>query len=172
MENRFDLFFEILMEKEGFESNDKNDSGGYTKYGLSTKTYPNLDLRNITKEQAKEVYYNDFYRYFEPVESDLISYELFDTSVNMGVKRAVLMLQETINFGRFGKVVVDGVIGNQTTSVLNNLNDYIRFHNYYLIFKSKRYFDLVRENEKLNDFIFGWIDKRVVNGFELQNKLK
>lgn len=78
------------MEKwEGGFVNDPKDSGGMTKYGISKRAYPNLDIANLTKEQAKEIYKNDYWkasaahRYNWPM-----CLAVFDAAVNVGVSRA------------------------------------------------------------------------------------
>lgn len=65
------------------------DSGGLTKYGISQNAYPNLDIRNLTREQAVEIYKRD---YWNRIGGDRLAPEMrlmaFDTAVNQGVGRA------------------------------------------------------------------------------------
>ena len=47
----------ILFAEGGSKyTNDPNDSGGETKYGISKKAFPNLDIKNLTEEQAISIY--------------------------------------------------------------------------------------------------------------------
>ena len=46
------------LAKEGgaIFTDDPNDAGGATKYGISQRAYPNVDIRNLTEQQAREIY--------------------------------------------------------------------------------------------------------------------
>lgn len=71
---RLSLFVKQVVSEEGGYSDNKNDKGGKTKFGVTqialkeyfrTAKTPLLDMpkeiKDITKEQAEEVYYNNFY---------------------------------------------------------------------------------------------------------------
>jgi len=77
--------FVIKMEGEEYE-NDSKDTGGETKFGISKRAYPNLDIKNLTKEQAVEIYKKD---YWETVDGDNIYSPMdicmFNCAVNCGV---------------------------------------------------------------------------------------
>jgi len=85
-----------------------------TKYGISAMAYPNLDIKNLTLEQAKEIYHQDYWcKYKCDFLPDALSLAVFDYAVNSG-KQAVYDLQRSLN------VTVDGVIGNQTVGAANS----------------------------------------------------
>jgi Glycosyl hydrolase 108 len=89
LDERFTKAMQWLFEAEGVYSNDPVDRGGETKYGISKRSYPDLDIKNLTKEQAIAIYYKDFWLPLNPDkydESTLIV--LFDTAVNHGLGRA------------------------------------------------------------------------------------
>ena len=48
MSSSFDLAIPIVLENEGGYINDPNDPGGETKYGISKRSYPALDIKNLT----------------------------------------------------------------------------------------------------------------------------
>jgi len=75
MDERFNIFVTRVLEAEGYLSDDVNDNGGLTKYGISQRAYPNLDIKNITLDDAKNIYYNDYFlKYrFNEVENDNIA---------------------------------------------------------------------------------------------------
>lgn len=85
----FEKAISFVLEHEGGLVKDKNDPGGLTKYGISQKSYPYLDIRNLTLEKAKQIYYEN---YWLKADCDKISFPLnliiFDTAVNCGVRRA------------------------------------------------------------------------------------
>ncbi|MFZ0931236.1 MAG: glycosyl hydrolase 108 family protein [Syntrophobacteraceae bacterium] len=37
------------------------DAGGGTKFGISSRSYPNVDIKNLTRDQAVGIYYHDFW---------------------------------------------------------------------------------------------------------------
>ena len=126
--------FDLLMINEGGYVNNKYDSGGQTKYGISQKTYPNLDIKKLTLEQAKRIYKKDYWDVCQcDWIPDALSIALFDFAVNSGVKRAVKSLQAELN------VPADGVMGLQTISAANSLptgkvlKNYIAARAYFLI---------------------------------------
>lgn len=109
MSLEFEHSFKILMDLEG---NDKlvTDSGGLTKYGISQKAYPHLDIKNITLADAKAIYEMD---YWARVHAGDLTWPLnlyvFDCGVNQGTKVAMQLLQKAL-----GDVAIDGLWGPQT----------------------------------------------------------
>ncbi|TXH14233.1 MAG: hypothetical protein E6R03_09765 [Hyphomicrobiaceae bacterium] len=60
----FDRAIEFVLLYEGGYVDDPADAGGETKYGISKKQYPNVDIKNLTLTQAKEIYYRDYWLKF------------------------------------------------------------------------------------------------------------
>jgi lysozyme family protein len=106
--------FEKLIENEGGYVNHPNDRGGETKYGISKQSYPELDIENISIDDAKLIYFNDFWN--KNACSSLpppINGKVFDLSANLGAKTAAALLQRALRaVGR--NVKEDGIIGPQT----------------------------------------------------------
>lgn len=133
----------ILFAEGGSKyTNDPDDSGGETKYGISKKAFPHLDIKNLTEEQAISIYKK---KYFVPCKIDLIKDEflalhVFDFSVTSSTSRAIKILQSVAG------VLVDGIIGNQTLSKVNS-GDYleaykkarIEFYTYIGVGKNAKY---------------------------------
>jgi lysozyme family protein len=94
----FTLPWEIGSDwKNGGYTDDPRDPGGETRWGISKRANPNVDIKNLTLEQALGIYrekYYDIYRYDKrfPIDLDNIDMPLavaiFDTGVNCGVSRA------------------------------------------------------------------------------------
>lgn len=109
----FDRAFEIVIGAEGGYSNDPKDRGGETKYGISKRAYPYLDIPSLTLDDAKRIYRRD---YWEFVVGDALPWPLncfvFDAAVNQGVSPAIRLLQTALG------VEDDGVIGPQTISAV------------------------------------------------------
>ena len=134
--------FNLLMEFEGGFVDNPNDKGGTTKYGVSKKQYPNLDVENLTIEKAKEIYHRDYWdRYKCRFLPDYLSVALFDSVVNSNAKRMIKLLQKALG------VTVDGIIGNETIGAANRLpakkvlNDFLDLRLEYLMsLKDWKYF--------------------------------
>ena len=105
----FDKAFELVIAQEGGYSNDSRDSGGQTKWGISKTAYPDVDIYNLTLEQAKAIYKRD---YWDAVKGDELPYPMnifvFDSAVNQGVAPAIKMLQKAVS------VAQDGILGRDT----------------------------------------------------------
>jgi len=54
----FDQAVAGLLEREGGET---TDQGGRTKYGISSKAHPKVDLDKLTKEEAKRIYKREYW---------------------------------------------------------------------------------------------------------------
>jgi lysozyme family protein len=85
----FDAAFAFVVGEEGGYVNNPADPGGETKYGISHKSYPKLDIANLTLDQAKKIYKRD---YWDPLNLDQrqdgAALCLFDCAVNMGLAAA------------------------------------------------------------------------------------
>lgn len=84
----------FIFESEGGYVNDPKDPGGETKYGISKKAWPNVDIRNLSKEEAAVIYYRHYWFY---VAADLkwpLNLCVFDCAVNQGTKKAHQFLRE------------------------------------------------------------------------------
>jgi lysozyme family protein len=105
--------FEHTLSVEGGYVDDKYDTGGKTKYGISQKAYPDLDIKNLTLETASGIYYRDYWLASRCDELHVtLAICVFDASVNMGVGRSIRLLQEVLN------VTQDGVFGKITMGAL------------------------------------------------------
>lgn len=82
----FNNYINTILAKEGGYVDDKSDRGGKTKFGISQKSYPNLDISKLTLPQAVEIYKRD---YWDKINGDnlptSIAMNAFDAAVNQGV---------------------------------------------------------------------------------------
>jgi lysozyme family protein len=112
--------FDYLLKHEGGYVNDSADPGGETRYGISKRSYPNLDIKNLTLDQAKEIYFRDFWQKgrFEQIEDENIAIKLFDLGVNMGINQANKLIQRALR-ATGTQVAEDGIIGPITLTAIN-----------------------------------------------------
>ena len=54
----FVLQWEVVKDRQGnvIAEDDPDDPGGLTKYGIDQRSHPNVDIRNLTEEEAKDIY--------------------------------------------------------------------------------------------------------------------
>lgn len=113
----FDQAFDRLIGNEGGYSNDPQDPGGETNWGISKRSYPDLDIKNLTREQAKEVYRRDFWQRASMDEYDpAIAFQVFDFAVNSGIETAVRKLQAAAG------VADDGHVGPRTIAAIKAMS--------------------------------------------------
>ena len=131
----FDEAFRILIGHEGGYTDGKGDPGGETKYGISKRSYPHIDIKNLTLDGAKAIYLNDFW--LAPDIGALperIRFDMFDAGVNHGPGQAARFLQRAVG------VADDGVIGPVTMEAVrahNPENLVARFNGERLMFFTK-----------------------------------
>ena len=86
------------------------DTGGLTRWGISSKAHPGVDIEHLTRKDAERIYRES---YWEPIHGDslppMLAFAVFDAAVNMGVSKSVTILQTCLR-----RVGVDGVMGPET----------------------------------------------------------
>lgn len=151
--------FVLKMEGGAVAEHDPKDPGGTTKFGISQRAYPNLDIENLTLDQVKEIYKKD---YWQLCCCDQLprAYALcvFDTAVNQGPGRAIRLLQIVLN------VDVDGAIGSKTISAAFSSTP--RQVMRYLALRIDRYIQTIVSNVSLQTYSLNWTF-RVLSLYEL-----
>lgn len=120
-DERFKRILARTLEYEGGYGDDKRDRGGETKYGISKRSHPNVDVKNLTLEGAEEIYWRDYYapnRYGEIQNEDLAA-EVFDFAVNAGPATANRLLQKAVNETTGAGIGTDGILGRKSLDVIN-----------------------------------------------------
>ena len=122
----FDIAFTRLMEHEGGIVNDPNDPGGLTKYGISQRSYPHLDIAALTLEDCKAIYKRDFWTRINADRlPDGVAFQSFDFAVNSGIETAVRYLQRALGVaddGHWGPVSQATADGTSETDMILCLN--------------------------------------------------
>ena len=150
----FNEIIEKVLKHEGGYVNDPTDLGGETKYGITKRFYPDVEIKNLTKEQAKEIYKRDYWdkNRVESLPRELW-YIFFDMCINMGRGTAVKILQRAAN-SRGRNIGVDGGLGPATISALKGVEvERVR------AYRVKYYADLVTKKPKQDKFYFGWFKR-------------
>ena len=55
MLTQFDDIIEIVLHHEGGYVNDPKDPGGETNFGIAKRSHPDVDIKNLTIDGAKEI---------------------------------------------------------------------------------------------------------------------
>ena len=79
----------FVLKWEGGYVNDPQDPGGETKYGISRRAYPRVNIKALTLDGAKRIYERDYWAPLAGISDDLCRMAAFDTAVNVGVSRAL-----------------------------------------------------------------------------------
>jgi lysozyme family protein len=112
----FDQAFDKTVGHEGGYANDPRDPGGETKYGISKRAYPALDIKSLTLADAKAIYKRD---YWDRAQCDKLplglAFDVFDAAVNSGPGQAIRWLQRAVG------VADDGVVGPLTLAAVKRL---------------------------------------------------
>jgi lysozyme family protein len=138
----FEIAIPVVLKHEGFYSNDKDDPGGATNWGISLRflqarylhnTDSDIDgdgdvdpddIKKLGKEQAINIYRTDWwekYQYWRIV-SQSIATKVFDFAVNMPAIKAHIILQRAVRATNGVHLKEDGILGKQTIAEVNAAN--------------------------------------------------
>lgn len=134
----FEKSFARLIGHEGGWSYDPKDPGNWTggrpnvgelkgtKFGIAANTYPDLDIKSLTVDQAKAIYYRDWWLKIGADDIDgAIVYQMWDFAVNAGMGTAKRCLQRAVGVADDGKVgprTIAAVKAMSVTDVLMRFN--------------------------------------------------
>lgn len=146
----FDKAVDYLFEIEGGYSSHKNDKGGATNFGITQCTYnayrkrkglAPLAVKQITKQEAQQIYYEDYWiaSGADKIDDFALALVLFDSCVNHGLgagrtlyKKSNGNVQAFLNFRREKyKAIVEHnpsqkVFYNGWMNRINKLEKYIQ----------------------------------------------
>lgn len=121
----FDRAFDLLIDREKGFQDDPRDRGNWTggrvgvgelkgtKYGISAMTYPGLDIKALTLDDARAIYRRDFWDFLKLEQMPAgIRFDLFDTAVNSSPNTAAKLLQRGVGVkddGDIGRITLGAV---------------------------------------------------------------
>lgn len=150
----FSKAIEKTLVNEGGYINDLNDKGGETNFGISKKSYPNIDIKNLTENEAKKIYKQDYWDKLKAdrIESQNVASALFDTAVNMGVRTASKMIQSCVD------TQTDGFVGAKSLKAINATNEELLLLRFKLA-KIARYAYITEKRPANKKYLLGWINR-------------
>jgi lysozyme family protein len=108
----------VLLRDEGGFANTPGDHGGKTKYGISQREYPSLNIAALTLAEAAAIYYRDWWNRFGfGAMPEPIAIKAFNFAVNMGPREAVVCLQRALRACGH-RVIDDGELGPITLGAI------------------------------------------------------
>jgi hypothetical protein len=128
--NNFKKSLAFTLKWEGGYVDDPRDPGGETKWGISKRAYPDLDIRNLSADRAAQLYYDDYWTRSGCGGIDFpLCTCVFDTAVNCGVTRAVRWARDSCTPADF--------LGQRESF----------------------YIDRVKSNPKMQAYLKGWLNR-------------
>jgi len=177
----FESALRTVLAHEGGYTNDANDPGGPTNFGVSLRFAltvgdadgdgrPDLDLdrdgdvdaddiRRMTREEAARVYRSQWWdRYGYGRLTLPIATKVFDLAVNAGSVQAHKILQRAVRAVGGPILVDDGVLGPKTLAAVGDAPA-----NYVLVAARSEaagfYRGLVQVKPSLSKFLVGWLNR-------------
>jgi len=172
----FEVALARILIDEGGYSNNPNDAGGETKYGITKETARSYGyfgpMRALMPDFAKKIYKDGYWSLanLDEVKSQKVAEEVFDCGVNCGVTSAVRFLQRALNvLNKRGvlwqDVVRDGVMGPKTLEAVN-----IATNKHYneqallillAVLRGEYYVRIAEKRDQNEEFMLGWVLHRL-----------
>jgi lysozyme family protein len=121
MGSNFELAIPVILRHEGGYYWVEGDAGGETNFGISKRSYPDIDIKNLTSADASVIYKRDWWDHYDygRIDAQVIGTKVLDMAVNMGAKSAHKIVQQALNTIRASLIACDGVLGSQTIAAVN-----------------------------------------------------
>lgn len=163
----FSSCIQYVLDNEGGYTDDPNDSGGPTNFGITQDDLSRWiarpasvdDIKQLSLKVAEQIY---FKWYWSPLGLNFINNNaictcIFDTGVNEGLVFAARFAQLSANNCGINPLLeVDGQIGDLSEKAINNC-DPSEFVNNYASLVKKRYQNIVDGNPSQHVFLNGWL---------------
>lgn len=126
----FNIIFDRVIGHEAGFTDDPRDNGNWTggkvgkgvlrgtKWGIAANTYPHLVIKSLTKDQARSIYYEDWFVELKLYRfTSAMQYQMFDAAFNHGMKNASKIFQRAVGAHD------DGIIGQKTLEASTQLDE-------------------------------------------------
>lgn len=136
------------------------DAGGLTKYGICQRSYPTVDIRNLTELQARAIYKRDYWDRLrcDQIDVHAVAASIFDCAVNMGVVATIELVQKNLNSTMAKPVAVDGVMGDMTVAAINRCAAEVFIATFALL-RIARYAAICSKRPQNSKFLLGWVKR-------------
>jgi lysozyme family protein len=153
MDKVFESIIERVLGHEGGYVNHPDDPGGETNWGISKRSYPHLDIANLTRSEAVQIYYRDFWLpCLRAASNQALAFLMLDAAVNHGMGNACRFLQRAVG------VADDGSIGPITVAAVRRMD----LADVQLLFMAER-FEFWAKLKSFDSFGRGWVRRGATN---------
>jgi lysozyme family protein len=124
--SRFPIYVERVLGSEGGYVNLPQDPGGETNWGIAKRSYPNEDIKALTREAAIAIYKRDFW---DRIHGDdlppAVAFQVLDAAVNHGIGNALRWMQEAAGVapdGNWGPITKTAVLSANSSDLVLRFN--------------------------------------------------
>ena len=153
MNDRFNWIIKFVLDAEGGYDNDPDDPGGETKYGIDKRSHPDVNIKELTIEEAKDIYFTEYWTKFKCEQfTEPVGEVYFDCCVNTGAKQSNKFVQRAVG------TEADGIIGPKTLAAVKTKDPNV-LANAIIGQRQKFYEDLAYNKASLKKFLKGWTNR-------------
>ena len=154
-----------LLDNEGEHSDDPDDAGGETIYGITKRDYPE-DFKRVfdaykrnkasARALAKNFYLREFWDDNYKFLTGRMGEKIFDLSVLFGKRKVIMLLQEALNTDFGEGLKIDGIFGKKTLAATNK--HYPAYPSF--IYRCVKHFEsIVKRRPQNQKFFLGWLNR-------------
>jgi len=168
-ERKQNIIYKTMAAEGGYVDNpkliDQPTNAGITQPTLDkyNKDHPNFNfpknLRQLTNKQAQQIYSEDYYyeHRINEITNERIAAAVFDMGVMSKFNEVGKIVQKTLNNSMGTNLKIDGKIGDNTISALNNIPDN-KLDNFMQNLKENR-IEYLRSLPDWNKYGRGWANR-------------
>jgi lysozyme family protein len=147
----------VLADEGGYSSNPA-DPGGATRFGISARSNPGLDIATLTRDAAIEIYWRQWWLRFGFAQLPAaVASKTFDLAVNVGSVHAIQCLQRALRACSL-PVTEDGVLGASTILAARSADPAALMA--AMRSEAAGHYRLVAANQKRGgEFLKGWLNR-------------
>lgn len=150
---RFRKMVDRVLGHEGGYSNNSKDPGGETQWGISKRSYPHLNIKELTRDDAIQIYYEDFWLLVRGDDiHPLKAWQMFDAAVNSGIGNSLRFAQRAMG------LMDDGFWGPVTREAIQTFE----VNDFAFLFMAER-FEFWAKARNADEFWRGWVRRGAGN---------
>lgn len=152
-----------VLKHEGGYVSDPDDPGGETKFGVSKRSYPNLDIKNLTLNDISAIYYRDFWHKasLEDVAKEELQHKLLDMVVQFGVEGGLRIWRKALKeeLEDTGQNIDLNDASIEKLIELTNKADPLHMMIELRIAMMSHYLSVTKKNPKMRKYLHGWLTR-------------
>jgi len=151
--------FVLRHEDANLSGEITHDSGGTTKFGISQRAHPNVDIESLSLIETEKIYRDEYWSTIrgDEIRDDNVAAKLLDMAVNMGSHQAVVLCQRALNVLALHQAIKeDGILGRMTLAALNAADPQLLL----IVVRSfceEFYRHIAAVNPEYHKYLHGWL---------------